>query len=42
MNIGLDLITGVSCGIEYVAPNDEGEGHTLLVDIFVIRLLFMW
>jgi len=42
MNIGLDVITGVSCGVEYVTPIDDECEHVLMVDIFIIRLLFMW
>jgi len=42
MNIGLDVITGVSCGFEYVAPTDDEDMNTLLIDIFIIRLLIMW
>ena len=50
-NFAFSMIAGASLGIEYVAPeagmdpeeDDEGEyGHTLVVDIVLIRLLISW
>jgi hypothetical protein len=42
MEIGFDLINGCALGIEYVPAYDEDESNTVILDLFVIRLLFFW
>jgi len=41
MSISLDMINGISVGIEYL-PAGEDHDQTIIVDLFVIRLLFQW
>ena len=43
MSIGLDWINGVAVGLEYVpAIQEEGIDNTVILDLFIIRLLFQW
>lgn len=43
MTLQVELITGVSVGIELVTPlPDEGINLTLIVDLLIFRLLFQW
>lgn len=39
MSIGLDIINGVSVGIEFIPGADE---NTVIIDCLVIRLLLQW
>jgi|APCry1669192010_1035390.scaffolds.fasta_scaffold00018_59 hypothetical protein len=41
MYCSLDYILGIAVGIEFIAACDEHE-NTIIVDIFVIRLLIQW
>lgn len=41
MDIGFDLINGISVGIEFV-PAAEEYDNTIILDVFIIRLLFQW
>lgn len=43
MTVGLDTINGVAVGIEFVpAIEEEGIANTVILDLFIIRLLFQW
>ena len=41
MSITLDLINGICFGVEYL-PAAEDYEQTIIVDLFVIRLLIQW
>jgi hypothetical protein len=41
MEISLDLINGIAVGAEFVPAFDD-EPNTIIVDVFIIRLLFQW
>lgn len=41
MTIETNLIAGVSLGVEYVR-NPDTEEHHIVVDLFVLRVLFSW
>jgi len=41
MSVTLDLINGISVGLEYLSANEEHE-NTIIVDLLVIRLLIQW
>lgn len=41
MTIDLALIAGVMLGFEYVNPDETDEQH-LVIDLFIVRLLFSW
>ncbi len=43
MNIQFDFINGVAVGLEYIEPfEEEGIPHSVVLDLFLIRLLFQW
>lgn len=42
MEIGFDLINGLSLGAEYVSGIDEEFDNTIIVDILIFRLLIQW
>lgn len=41
MEINAHLITGMMLGVELV-PGDEDWKHCLVVDLFIVRLMFHW
>jgi hypothetical protein len=41
MDIGIDLINGISVGIEFVPATDEYD-NTIVLDVVIIRLLIQW
>ena len=41
MDIETNFIAGISVGVEYVKNPDTDENH-IVVDLFVIRVLFSW
>lgn len=41
MDISLDVINGISAGVEFVR-GDEEFTNTLVIDIFIIRFLIQW
>lgn len=41
MTISVNWIFGMCLGAEYVEPFDN-EGHTVIVDIFIVRVLLQW
>lgn len=43
MNVGMDLICGISLGFEFVeAIPEEDIPRTLIVDILIFRFLIEW
>lgn len=43
MTLGLHFINGMAVGIEYVESiPDEDVPATIIIDLFIIRLLFQW
>jgi hypothetical protein len=44
--IGMSIINGIAVGIEFVPSMDDRElgkyPNTVVLDIFVIRLIFQW
>lgn len=41
--VSVDLITGVSLGLEYVSPDYENDiPSTLIIDLFILRVLIQW
>jgi len=41
VDIETNMIAGISVGVEYVKNQDTDENH-IVVDLFVIRVLFSW
>ena len=41
MSFNVDYIMGLAVGVEFIAACDEHE-KTVIVDIFIIRLLIQW
>lgn len=41
MDLSIDLINGVSVGLEFI-PADEDEYNTIIVDCVILRLLIQW
>ncbi len=41
MTIETNLIAGISLGLEFVKNPDTDENH-IVVDLFVLRILFSW
>ena len=43
MRVGIDLINGLAVGLEFVpAIEEDGIDNTVILDLFIIRLLFQW
>lgn len=42
MLIILELITGVSVGIEYIELDDGGPPNNLIIELFIARLILSW
>lgn len=42
INITADIINGVSAGIEYVAPDENIDNSTIIIDIIFFRFIIEW
>lgn len=41
--VSVDLISGVSIGLEYVPPDYEDDTpSTLIIDLLILRVLIQW
>lgn len=41
MDIGYDLINGISLGIEFISASED-EPNTIILDLLILRFLFQW
>lgn len=41
MHVSFELINGINLGCEYVGAEDD-YANALIIDIFILRLLFQW
>ena len=42
MMIDFYLISGMMLGFEYVPYQEDGFNHGIVIDIFVLRIMFLW
>ncbi len=42
MYVNLELINGVSAGIEFVAADEEVPQNAIVIDILIIRVIVAW
>lgn len=42
MNVNLELINGVSAGIEFITADEEIPHNTIIIDVLIIRIMVIW
>ena len=42
LDLDFDIINGVNVGLEYVPAQEEDEYNTIILDLFLLRVLFQW
>jgi hypothetical protein len=42
MEISFYLISGLMFGLEYVPYEEDGFSNGFVVDLFVVRIMFLW
>lgn len=42
MEISFYFISGLMCGLEYVPYEEDGYSGGVVLDLFVVRIMFLW